>query len=639
MKPSGSQLALLGSSLLAIVLLFRTNVGWAQSAPEMRVQTDASEVGIGEILHLQLTATSADTMPADARLAATPGFVLRGQSAAPSQTLISINGSRTDRYTLAITWALEAQRAGTFHVGPPSVVVAGVRYASQGVTITVLPAGQAPRRRAPPPQLPPMPQTPFGLSPFDPWKGFLQGFDSEDPQPTPQLPAPTDPKLALDAPRGAYRFLHATVDRTTAVVGEQVTFSVYEYVDLGALRVDFEDDDAHEAAVADFVKRSLFRDDQDAVLAGYASVGGNTWVVKLVRRWALFPLHSGDLIIGPMSVRMVRPSTLAGTQRSTETLRIRVAEPPIAGRPPGYALGDVGRFSLNAQVSPREVDQSAAVGVQVEVSGTGNFPMSVATPAREGVEWLAPEVHDDIGPKGHDALGGKRTFDFVVRLRRPGQLDLGEMKLPYWDPEQKKYEVARASLGMVRVAASPAAQSGAGGDTQELLAGLPAAREAMEGSRAPRAHLDDSPLFWVAGIAAWPLALGVAVAGRSAGRRVRYMWTARRASPAMELKERLLAAVSACDGADARTADAAIARALEAAAVAHAGVNVRGAVEGELVERLARAGVASETASHVAQLLRECEQARFAPDASDIVAVRDRWLRAQGAIRGLEHGG
>jgi hypothetical protein len=95
----------------------------------------------------------------------------------------------------------------------------------------------------------------------------------------------------------------------------------------------------------------------------------------------------------------------------------------------------------------------------------------------------------------------------------------------------------------------------------------------------------------------------------------------------------------ACGGKDAREADAAIARALEAATVVHAGVSVRAAVGGEVVDRLERAGVARDAAAGIAELLRECEAARFSPDATDVVAARDRWIRAQGVIRGMEKRG
>jgi hypothetical protein len=104
----------------------------------------------------------------------------------------------------------------------------------------------------------------------------------------------------------------------------------------------------------------------------------------------------------------------------------------------------------------------------------------------------------------------------------------------------------------------------------------------------------------------------------------------------MELKERVAAATAACESGDARSADAAIARALEAATVAHAAVSVRGAVAGEALERLEHAGVGREAAARFVDLLRECEKARFAPDAADVVGARNRWLRAKGAIRELE---
>jgi hypothetical protein len=238
-----------------------------------------------------------------------------------------------------------------------------------------------------------------------------------------------------------------------AVVGEQVTFNVYEYVDT-ALRSDLGPSDAHEPTTVDFAKHSLLRGDQEPPTLGYASIAGGTWKVRLAHRWALFPLHAGDLTIGPMQIGLARPQALAGAQRTSEALVVHVTEPPAAGRPPGYAVGDVGHFALAVQVSPpeRRVDEGGAIAVRVELSGTGNVPSTVATPVREGVEWLAPETHEEPIPTTHDAFGVKRSFDYVVRVRRAGQVDLGELTLPFWNPDQKQYEMARALLGSVQVA-------------------------------------------------------------------------------------------------------------------------------------------------------------------------------------------
>ncbi|MBV9949935.1 MAG: BatD family protein, partial [Myxococcales bacterium] len=169
----------------------------AQSAPQIQLRAD-DNVGVGETLTLQLSASSSEDMPADPQLAGTHGFVVRGQNQAPAQTHFIINGVRSDRYTLNVSWALEAQRAGTFKVGPASVAIGGRRYASQALTIHVLPPGQAARPRPAQPQFPQLPpgfQSPFGPSPFDLWKGMVQGFDNE-PAPQPHA-TETDPKLSL----------------------------------------------------------------------------------------------------------------------------------------------------------------------------------------------------------------------------------------------------------------------------------------------------------------------------------------------------------------------------------------------------------------------------------------------------------
>jgi hypothetical protein len=626
----------LGARALAllVVALSVLSPSWAlaQPAPEIQAMVDQDVVGVGDVVQIEMSATSADTMPSDPRLGSTSGFTVRGQNESPTQTHISINGSRMDRYTLSVSWALQAQRPGSYTIGPASVSVGGSRFAAQTVRVRVVPAGQAPpRRNRPPPQM----QSPFGFSPFDPWKNLMPGIGGFEPPPSaPSTPA-VDPKLSLEASRGNVYFLHATLDKTAAVVGEQVTFSVYEYLDVDSNGAAV-DEDAHDAQVPDFVKHALLREDQDAVLAGYASAGGRTWRVALVRKWALFPLRAGDLDIGPMSETLVRPRSVAGQARTTETLRVHVTEPPVAGRPVGYAVGDVGRFGLTAQVQPREVEAGGALGVHVELSGTGNLPGTLTPGAREGVEWLAPEVHDELGAAGHDLYGGKRSFDFVVRMNKAGAVDLGSLAVPFWDPDQKRYGVARAVLGTVNVTPTAGPTAAAAQPVQPVLPGLPAPRDTLQGPAEVHHFADDTALFWIAGVASWPLAFGFALGGRAAGTRVRRVWRGRRVSPAADLRERVARAHVACEGKDARQADAAIARVLEAATVVHAGVSVRAAVGGEVAERLERAGVAPADATSIAELLRECEAARFSPDATDVVAARDRWVRAQGAIRGME---
>ena len=508
-----------------------------------------------------------------------------------------------------------------------TVSIGGRRVSTQTMRILVVAPGRAPPRVSP--------FDPFGMgSPFDPFRGFFGGpGNGMGNDVAPQRP-PTDPKLTLGAPRGEVAFLHAIVDKTSAVVGEQVTLSVYLYVNASEREAEL--NDVHEADANDFLRRSLFEEDGSDKNIGRALVGGQIYGAKLLRKWALFPLKSGDLEIGPMSLSLSR-RRVADPLRQSETITIHMTEPPMAGRPPGYVVGDTGAFALSGETTPREIERDGAVGVTVELSGSGNLPSSITPPARAGIEWLAPETHEKMGVVSGDKYGGKRTFAYVVRLHKEGAVDLGDLTLPYYNPETHAYAVARASLGVVgvRPGATPAPSADAAFDP---LAGLPEARKALAGLPPAPAHLTDLPLFWL-GLSATPLAYGFLSGASSAVRRIRRARVEKAASPETRLKERMADAAYACRGSDPRVADAAVARAIVAATIARVGVNIRDAEGAEVSRRLGDAGVERELARRVEDLIHDCEAARFSPDACEMAAVKERWEAARGVVEALRRGG
>jgi hypothetical protein len=622
--------ALFGAFAMAAVLLF---AGTARaSRPELTVQLDADTVGVGDSIRMSLQAMSDEGNPSDPQPGATPGFSVLGASSGTQMQTQWVNGRVTQKQGLSTTWVLRADKQGTFTIGPPSVAINGTRFSARSVQLTVVPAGQAARR--------PNPMDPFGgidpfggqTSPFgsafDPFKGL---FDRLGQRPEPVAPD-VDPKLALDAARGAGAFLHARVDKSSAVVGEQVTLEILVYLDTTERAVDLSD--VHEASADDFVKRSLVDDESAEKDLGFALVGGRTYGVKLIRRWALFPLKAGDLTIGPMSLTLSkRHGTFSDPERTSETLVIHTTEPPVAGRPPGYVVGDTGKFSLSATTTPKDIERDGAVGVTVDLSGTGNLPSSITPPARAGIEWLAPEVHEKMGGMSGNRYGGKRTFSFVVRLHKEGLVDLGDLTLPYYNPETRSYGVARAALGVVNVrpGATPVKAAEAAFDP---FAGLPAARTSLSPPRVAPAHWADTPYFWF-GLWAAPLSYGVAAGTSALVRRIKQSRANVAASPETDLRTRMALATSLCKGTDPRAADAAVARMLRAATVAKVGVNVRDAEGAEVSRRLASAGVEEPLARRIEELIRDCEAAQFAPDAAEMNAVRERWKAARDAVGAL----
>jgi hypothetical protein len=594
-----------------------------QQRAEISANVDSDTVEIGDTINYsQKVMVHGGAAPSDPKPGATPGFTVQGASQAPVHMRTSINGTVDDVNGLISTWRLRADRVGTFTLGPSQITINGARHNGATVRVKVVERGKGGTRR-PPPQM-----DPFGSSPLDPFKGLFDfGDDNRQPEPAPPS---ADPKLGMDAPRAPVAFLHATVDKTQAVVGEQVTLSVYLYEDPYARQG--RPGDVHEATANDFVKRSLLEDETRAVGIGTALVGGKLWNVKLVRKNALFPLKTGRLAIEPMSMSL--PQARVGL-RASETLSVDVSEPPVAGRPSGYQIGDVGDMSLQATVTPRAIQRDGAIGVTIELRGSGNLPSALTVPSVPGLEWLEPTTRDKVGAMQNDRFGGTRTFSYVVRVHKDGAIDFGEVRLPYYDADKRAYSVARAAIGIVNVAAGPARDAGAD-EPEPVLAGMPKERHTLEGVHAP-SYLSERPIYWAA-LFGSPLACVLALGAHGLYGRMRERRAATAPSIERIAKTRLADADAAVRGGDGKAAMGAIAKAIEADVLAKTGVNLRGAGGETAKAELEEAGVPAADAASIIEILRKCEDASFSPDGVAIDAARETWKRAKSVLEALPAG-
>jgi hypothetical protein len=630
MSRGASAASLLATLATVAALLFTASTARADD-PDITATVDTQKLGVGEVLRLSLHAMSRQHQPTQPTPGSTTGFTVVGSSSGPTTQVTITNGRMVSQHGIDASWSLRADRVGTWTLGPISVLVGGSTYRTGTIRVTVVPQGQGPARHAPDP-FDPFGGSPFGTNPFDPFHGLL---DQMNGQTTPDT-AGVDPKLALDAPLGPIAFLHATVDTTNVVVGQQVTVNMYLYGDASARDPGMVD--VHEATAADFVKRTLFEDDNGDRTVARAIVGGHLYNVRLLRKWALFPLRTGDLVMTPMELTLQRNRATGDPSRKSELITVHVTEPPSKDRPPGYLLGDVGKFSLSAETTPREIEEDGAVGVSLTLSGTGNLPAMITPPAQAGLEWLPPEVHEKVGAMKDDHFGGSRTFAYVLRIHKAGDVRLGWIRLPFWDPAARRYDVARVDLGTVTV--KPSTEPKAKADTPpDPFSALPDVRTVMGGTKVDRTLLAEAhpALFWLA-LTVTPFSFVLFAGVSRAVRVVRERAELRAASPETDLKARLALAGKAASGSDARALSSATARALEAAAAVYAEVPLRDARGDEARERLVEAGVADDLAASIANVLVECEAARFSPDAPEIGAARARWAAADVAIKALRRG-
>ena len=595
--------------LLALAALLVARPASAQVSVQTGVS--AHKVEVGQSFQFQITAMGSDdgAMAQNPRLSVPPGFEVHGPSVG-SQTHMNLN---TGRRTVGIsaTWTLVPQRAGTFRIGPATVDMGGGKRAKSGVeTIEVVPQGTLPRR-----------QRRFDPFSFDPFGGTFprNPFGLRDEPDEPDEPPPVPEEFRVEHALDPVAFVRAVVSPRNPVVGEQVTLRIYAYGGRGGFNLSNE----VEPSRADFLAYTS----PDAGVGEQpvrVRIGDTDFIAVSLREHALFPLHSGKLVIGPMSLTFQGPGYRSSTPivRQSERIVLDVEEPPLRDRPPGYKVGDVGELELDARVDPRRIVAGEGVLVVAKLSGTGNIPSTLVVPQQNGVEWLEPSKTEDIDAKGA-TVKGFRVFTYVVKLHEPGQVDLGDITLPYFDPKRRAYGVARAALGKVVVDPNPAKASKAAPAASAMPFGtangvvaIPSPRHTLAAYAPPAAPFTNGLGFWALLLGA-PLVVALSGSGIVLGRRAAERLKTRRTDPDRLAQEALREAADAARAGRAIEAAGAIERALFRAIEAGTGLKARALLRTELESALSTAGVAKKTVDGTLSLLDACEALRFTEGASE----------------------
>jgi hypothetical protein len=590
-------------------------------APEVSASAEPRDVEVGETFSVSLSVTveASGPSPNDPHLAHNDGL-RAGPPSISSQTQISwINGHMSRRSGITATWQVIASREGVFVV-TPSVGWNGKKLQANTLRIVVHAATQGGRRRQAPTA--PNPFDPFG-NPFGMFPKLPGIFDSPEPEVPPAAPA--NPELSLDQPLDSRVFLHSVVSQKNPVVGEQVTLTVYVYARATSLRSSNE----HQPSVPDFFVRELMQPGVETPPQSVV-INGVIWRVQSIFQKALFPLRAGELEIGPMQVTWdgMRGSGIAGAVRESEAIKLRVSEPPSAGRPVGYQIGDVGSYALSATVEPRTAEVGGAVAVTATLTGVGNVPNAVRIPASASVEWLDPQLRENLDVE-NGKVRGSRTFSYVVRPKTPGIVDLGDITLPYWNPERAVYEIARASLGKVQVApekTSPLAKDpGAPHDPWSSLGSVRAELGNYPHAREPPT---EKPWYWF-GLFGGPFAVVAGSLGSKGARRLRSWFAQRRTAAESGIDGALAQAREARKKDDPRMLAGALERAVYLAIERATGLKARALLLDDVPRALEERSVPSELAQEIRELLSSIEAIRYTPDVAPRAGdLADRVARA-----------
>jgi hypothetical protein len=591
--------------LLVFAVASWCSVGYAQVTVKMTAAPARITVNQTTVVRISVEASGAGSP--QVVLPDFNGFdVVQRKVSRPMQFSFSFGtGARQQvfRSSTEYTFVLRSLSEGEFVIPPVEVALGNKTYRSKPVTIVVGSTGGAP--------------------------STAPGEETGQPA-SPAVTRPAGPQPVDGAIFDNQAFLRTVVDKAEAYVGEQVTVTVYLYI-RGRLRSSPEVDT--EPGTNGFWVQDLLPPDY-RLDSRRQLVSGIPFHVYMLRRFAAFPLQSGDLSIDPMTVSIERRSMFdlfdmmnrglpARISRTGIPVAVKAKELPDQGRGAGEVA--VGRFEARAKLDRNQVPTGDAVTLTLTVRGQGDVrAVRPRSPETDGLRVLQPEIRDLLEAPD-DLVGGTRVMEWLVVPTRPGRFTIGPIGFQAFDPAAEVYRSIRTetltltAVGKaletdpVQSPATEAEPSPERDSTEALSFGPIRTRSALTRRQTRIAGAEWYPWLVALGPVGWFFVLAAAAVRR------RLAESAVRSAPrraAREARKRLAGAEALIDGGDAAGFYAEVTAALTELLQARLGEAVGGYTLGQLRDRLVALGMSEELAGQTVEELQGCDLARFSSSGS-----------------------
>ncbi len=527
-----------------------------------------------------------------------------------SQNFSFVNGQAQS--SLTFHYVLSPRKQGAFRIEPIRYVVGDKVYTANPVTLEVVAGGA----------------------------GIAAG-----PGPGAQDPGQRGPSSEESI------FVAASVDRDTVFVNQQVTWSLGYYPDgrVELLRSPNYSPPAAEGFWVEELPPSKY----------YRTLHGRQYLVSEIKR-GYFPTAPGTYRIGEARVDVVidnvnRSGVLDdflsrgrggfGEPRAlhTDPVSVVVLPLPSNGKPAGLNGAVASDLVVSIVADKQVVQVGEPINLSIEINGVGNMRTIAPPKLAELAQFKTYESgsSNDTFKKDY-VVSGRRKFDFVVVPQVEGSFKIPAVRVPYFDPALKLYQVAQSAEIPVEVKPGTAEDGrkviyAGGGDDFDVINRDIRFIHAVP-ARLPIATRPFymSPLFFV--LQSLPmLALGASVVVERRRRRLRSDVGFARASRARREAERKLGeAERAFRDGDASEGFGRVHAAVFGYFADKMNVPVAGLTT-EVVEGCLRdAGASDEIAASLRSVIDACDTARYAAGAAGVDQGRETAARASDALAALE---
>jgi len=401
------------SLILVLCAIWGTVVRTQGAELTFTASVDRTQVGLDDSLTLTVSVSGKDVGGiSEPQLPSLEQFEVVGTNSSSSSQFSIVNGKMTSSKTIDYIYSLRPLDVGKTTIGAATLKFKGQTYQTEPIDIQVV-AGSVSGKSQ---------------------KGRSPGIR------TPQAPSVPEELAGQDL------FVRAEFDRRKVFQNQQVTVTYALYNRTSLTNVQY----GQQPTFTGFWTEEIYA--ADRLNFQQKVIGGKRYQVAVLKKLALFPTTSGDIEIEPMELLcdlQVRSRDIFDFWGRTKRVRI-ASEPatimvqplPQGGKPPSFT-GAVGQFSLKASVDQNQVKAGEPLKLTVEVRGQGNLKtlLPPQLPALDNFTSFEPEVQEDISPAGN-AIGGAKTYQYVLIPKEQGQYRIESLKLPYFDPAGKAYHIA-----------------------------------------------------------------------------------------------------------------------------------------------------------------------------------------------------
>ncbi|MEW6040426.1 MAG: BatD family protein [Elusimicrobiota bacterium] len=389
--------------LSCITVFFVSITGFCDNI-SISASVDKNSVQVGEQINLQITVSGDTSNIPEPALPPLSNFTV--YSSGRSQNVSIISGKVSS--SVAFNYVIVPNTSGKLTIGPARVHLGSQEYRTQPIEINVSAAAPA--------QVPAQP-TPHASG-----------------QPQQVAPAPGQQRADL--------FVEASVDKKTAYVNEQITYSFRFYRRINLLsQPQYQPPSTTGFLVEDLPPHRNY----------YTDINGIRYLVTEVKT-ALFGASAGRLTIGPAVLRCaVADENIddffarffsQGRQVAlqTEPVSVNILELPAEGKPLEFS-GAVGRFSINSSADKSSLETGEALTLSISISGTGNVK-TITEPKFEVENFRRYDTAASLNvEKKNFIVSGSKVFKIVLIPTTAGHYVIPAVKYSYFEPSSSSYKI------------------------------------------------------------------------------------------------------------------------------------------------------------------------------------------------------